>query len=88
MRGRLISGFFMLQIRNRRVDDLVSRLAALRGRTKTEIVLAALERELALAEQETALEGRLRPLQEFFASHPKTGLAADKAFFDDLYEDT
>jgi hypothetical protein len=48
----------------------------------------ALEREWALAQQETDLEARLKPLQDFVASHPKSGLAADKAFFDSLYDDS
>jgi antitoxin VapB len=74
----------MLQIRNRRVDELVSRFATLKGRSKTEIVLGALEREWALVQQEADLEARLKPLQDFVASHPKTGLVADKAFFDSL----
>jgi antitoxin VapB len=77
----------MLNIRNPRVDELVNRLATLRGRSKTEIVLAALEREWALAQQEAQLEDRLKPLQDFVSAHPKTGLAADKAFFDSLYDE-
>ncbi|HXT08310.1 MAG TPA: transcription factor [Roseiarcus sp.] len=55
---------------------------------KAEIVLDALEREWARVEHETSLEDRLRPLQDFVAAHPKTGLAADKAFFDDLSSDS
>jgi antitoxin VapB len=77
----------MLQIRNRRIDELVNRLATLRRVSKTEIVLDALEREWARVENETSLEERLRPLQDFVASHPKTGLVADKAFFDKLSGD-
>ena len=77
----------MLQIRNRRVDELVNRLASLRGGSKTEIVLDALEREWARVGQDSALEERLRPLQDFVASHAKTGLDADKAFFDELSGD-
>ena len=77
----------MLQIRNRRVDELVNRLASLRGASKTEIVLEALEREWARLEHESTMEERLRPLQDFVAAHPKTGQAADKAFFDELSGD-
>jgi antitoxin VapB len=77
----------MLQIRNNRVDELATRLATLRGRSKTEIVLDALEREWERLQKETTLEERLRPLQDFVASHPKTGDLADKAFFDDLSEE-
>ena len=77
----------MLQIRNPRAEELANRLAALKGRSKTEIVLDALEREWALAQEQADLEARLKPLQDFVASHPKTGLAADKAFFDGLYDE-
>jgi antitoxin VapB len=78
----------MLRLRNRRIDKLVSRLATLRGRSKTDIVLDALERKWARAQQESSLEERLRPLQDFVAAHQKSGLAADKAFFDDLSGDS
>jgi hypothetical protein len=79
---------FMLQIRNPRVDELATRIAALRGRNKTEVVLDALEREWERLQKETSLEERLRPLQDYITSHPKTGHSADKAFFDDLSDET
>ena len=77
----------MLQIRNRRVVELTAKLAAIRHSTKTDAVLTALENELARIEGEKALAERLKPLQERIAAIPRTGLEADKDFFDDLTGD-
>ena len=77
----------MLQIRNRRVVDLAAKLAAIRHSTKTDAVLSALENELARIEGETSLAERLKPLQDRIASVPRTGLEADKDFYDDLSGD-
>lgn len=72
----------MLQIRHPRVAELAERLATLQHSTKTEAVLRALENEYARLEQTKPLSERLRPLQERIAALPKSGLTADKAFFD------
>ncbi len=77
----------VLQIWNRRVIDLAAELAAARRITKTEAVLRALENELARIEGEKSLAERLKPLQERIAARPRTGLEADKDFFDDLSGD-
>ena len=77
----------MLQIRNRRVVDLAAKLAAIRHSTKTDAVLSALENELARIEGEKSLAERLKPLQERIATVPRTGLEADKDFYDDLSGD-
>jgi antitoxin VapB len=77
----------MLQIRNRRVVDLAAKLATIRHSTKTDAVLSALENELARIEGEKSLAERLKPLQERIASVPRTGLEADKDFYDDLSGD-
>jgi antitoxin VapB len=74
----------VLQIRNERVVQLAAKLAAIRGSTKTEAVLRALENELARIESEKTLTERLRPIQDRIASRAATGLEADKAFFDEL----
>ena len=74
----------MLQIRNRRVVDLAAKLAAIRHSTKTDAVLSALENELARIEGEKSLAERLKPLQERIAAVPRTGLEADKDFYDRL----
>ena len=77
----------MLQIRNRRVVELAAKLAAARRSTKTDAVLTALENELARIEGEKSLAERLKPLQERIAAVPRTGLKADKDFYDDLSGD-
>jgi len=77
----------MLQIRNRRVVELAAKLAAVRHSTKTEAVLHALENEFARIEDEKSLAERLKPLRERLAAVPRTGLKADKDFYDDLSGD-
>jgi antitoxin VapB len=77
----------ILQIRNRRVSELATRVAFLRQSTKTDAVLAALEHELDRLEAGMSLAERLKPLQARFAARPPTGLKADKAFYDDLSGD-
>ncbi|RBP13892.1 antitoxin VapB [Roseiarcus fermentans] len=76
-----------LQIRNQRVADLATKLAALRKTSKTDAVRRALENEIARSESEAPLAERLRPLLERIARRPPTGLEADKAFSDDLSGD-
>ena len=77
----------MLQIRNRRVVELAAKLAAVRRGTKTEAVLHALENEFARIEGKKTLAERLKPLRERIAAVPRTGLKADKEFYDDLSGD-
>ncbi len=77
----------MLQIRNRRVVELAAKLAAVRRSTKTDAVLSALENELARVEGAKSLAERLKPLQDRIAAVPRTGLEADKDFYDDLSGD-
>ena len=78
----------MLQIRNPRVVALAAKLAAVRRTTKTEAVLRALENELARIEGEKSLTERLKPLRDRIAAVPRTGLEADKDFYDDLSGDS
>ena len=85
----------MLQIRNRRVVELAAKLAAARRSTKTDAVLHALENEFARIEREKVaaepvktLAERLKPLQDRIAAVPRTGLEADKDFYDDLSGDS
>ena len=67
-------------------DKAVRRLAKLKGKTLTETIREAVE--FALAEQTrekklTFLE-RIKPIQDRIAARGKTGLEADKAFYDEL----
>lgn len=77
-----------LNIRSEEVNRLADKLASLVRVSKTEAVRMALANELERREQSLAefLE-RIRPIQDKLASYPKTGLEADKAFYDSLYDD-
>jgi antitoxin VapB len=77
-----------LQIRNRRVVELAAKLAAVRGSTKTDAVQSALEHELARIEGEKAEAEPVKTLAERIAAVPRTGLEADKDFYDDLSGDS
>lgn len=76
-----------LSIRDKETDAAVRRLAALKNKGLTETIREAVENELRRIEQETPLMERIRALQAEFAKYPKTGLEADKAFFDELSGD-
>jgi antitoxin VapB len=76
-----------LNIRSREVDELAARLAKHLGTTKTEAVRRALAHELERTEPRQSLAERIRPIQERIAAWPKSGLQADKAFYDSLYEE-
>lgn len=73
-----------LNIRSEEVNGLADKLASLLGVSKTEAVRIALTNELELREERPSLQERLRPIQDVFAAYPKTGLHADKAFFDEM----
>jgi antitoxin VapB len=76
-----------LNIRSEEVNKLAEKLAARKHLNKTAAVKLALENELRRADEAIPLWERLRPLREKIAAYPDTGLAADKAFFDDLAGD-
>ena len=73
-------------IKDPATDRAVRKLAKRRGVTLTEAIRTAVLKDLAgdLSGDEDA---ELKRLQEKFASYPSTGLKADKAFYDSLYED-
>lgn len=73
-----------LNIRSGEVNRLAERLAARKRLTKTDAVKLALENELRRLDEAVPLRERLRVLQERVSKRPVTGLAADKAFNDDL----
>ncbi len=75
-------------IRDPRTDRAVRELAARKGVSMTEAVRGAVEGELSkLAEDKRPMLERIRDIQERVAAYPKTGLKADKAFFDWLSGD-
>jgi antitoxin VapB len=73
-----------LNIRNDEVNRLAERLAARKRLNKTDAVKLALENELRRLDEALPLKERLRALQERVRKRPATGLAADKAFYDEL----
>jgi antitoxin VapB len=77
-----------LNIRSEFVNQLAETLAARMATTKTEAVAQALRNELQRLDQATPLRERLRPIQNRVLARPATGLAADKAFYDALSDDT
>ena len=76
-----------LHIRDEEATRLVRELAAATGQTLTDAVKSAARNELDRhGKQPTRLE-RLRAIQDEIASWPKTGLKADKAFYDSLNDE-
>ena len=80
-----------LYIKDAETNELAHQLARRRGLSKTAAVNLALRHELERDAPDSAAQ---RPvvdiLEEFWRSHPlgePTGLEADKAFYDSLYED-
>ena len=76
-----------LHIRDEETDRLVRRLAQRRGIPLTEAVKTAVRNELAKDADDQSLWVRVQPILDRVASWPPTGLAADKAFYDSLYDE-
>jgi antitoxin VapB len=77
-------------VRDPATDEVVRRLAKLKGKTLTATILEAVENEYRreCEVRELSLWERLRPLHEWVRAHSKgPGLPADKPFFDELSGD-
>lgn len=74
-------------IKDKATDEAVRRLAKFKNTSLTEAIREAVVHEYERARQEAPLHERLARVFEEYRSYPKTGLAADKAFFDDLSGD-
>lgn len=74
-----------LHIRDRETDRLARELAHLRGSGITEAVRSALEEKLSSERRKLPLLERIKDITDEIAAAPKTGLRADKAFFDDMW---
>ncbi len=80
-------------IRDPETDATVRKLARKTGLTMTAAVRLAADEKLARIEQieeqvdKRPFRERIRDIQERVAARGKTGLKADKAFYDSLYED-
>ena len=77
-----------LYVKDQEVDRLAERLSTLRKVSKTEAVRQALSHELARAENEpTLVEKAVAMTRALNTKYAPTGLKADKAFIDSLYEE-
>lgn len=72
-------------VRDPKTDGLVRRLAAKKGVGITDAIRLAVENELEREEQKLSLWERTADIRARIASHPDTGLKADKAFFDEMW---
>ena len=73
-------------VRDPATDKAVRKLAKLKGITLTEAIRSAVEAELE-REKSDVNEKAIDAIIAKVASWPDTGLKADKAFYDSLYED-
>jgi antitoxin VapB len=71
-------------VRDPKTDSLVRKLAQRKGVGITDAIREAVERELEREEQGLSLWERSTDIRAEIASWPRTGLKADKAFFDSL----
>ena len=76
-----------LNIRSEEVNQLAETLASRAGVSKTEAVRIALENEIARRSRRAPLAERLKPLLDKMDAVPRTGLEADKAFYDSLNDE-
>ena len=76
-----------MNIRNEEVNELATLLAERTRSTKTEAVRQALRHELERLDKPASLWERLKPLRDRVQSYPRSGLEADKAFYDELSGD-
>jgi len=74
-------------IKDPETDRIIRALAKLKRKPIVDSIREACEAELARERGKIPLWERLQPLVERIARAPKTGLKADKAFFDELWGD-
>jgi antitoxin VapB len=66
-------------------DAKVRELAKLEGKSLTETVRDAVDAQLKAKLEKVPLGERLDALTREFAKYPRTGLKADKAWFDEMW---
>jgi antitoxin VapB len=74
-------------VRDPETDRLARELARLQGNGITGAVRSALEAKLAEERRKVPLLERIKDITDEIAAAPKTGLKADKAFFDWLSDE-
>lgn len=72
-------------IRDPETDRLARELARLQRGGITEAVRSALESKLAEERRKVPLMEQIKDLTDKIAAAPKTGLKADKAYFDEMW---
>jgi len=72
-------------VRDGATDQIVRELAKLKGKTISETIREAAENELRREQEKVPLGERLDALTREFAKYPRTGLKADKAWFDEMW---
>jgi antitoxin VapB len=84
-----MSGQMAVYIRDKQTEKAVRDLAAVKGVSMTEAVRNAAEAELkrVVGDRKKRLEAVVAEIQARLAEYPKTGLKADKAFYDWLSGD-
>lgn len=75
-----------LYVKDPQVDALADELTALKGSTKTEAVREALRNEIARTKAEPDLVEQTLAFTRRLRAKAGSGLPADKAFIDSLYE--
>ncbi|MEH3103141.1 MAG: type II toxin-antitoxin system VapB family antitoxin [Sphingomonas phyllosphaerae] len=76
-----------LYIKDEEANVLAARLAERRGISKTMAVKLALQHELARDDVHVPLRERLAAWRKTLPSGKRTGLSADKAFYDSLSDE-
>jgi antitoxin VapB len=68
-------------------DKAVRKLAKLKGKTLTDTIREAVEKEYQSSKATQSIAEKLDALADRFSGAPRSGLQADKAFFDELSGD-
>lgn len=80
-------------VRDAETDRVVRELARRRGATLTATIRAAVEKELEIerageaSRDQRSVRDKIKEIQDRIAARGLTGMKADKAFYDSLYED-
>jgi antitoxin VapB len=72
-------------IRDPETDRLARELAQIQGEGITEAVKSALQAKLVDERRKIPLMERIKDITDEIAAAPKTGLKADKAYFDEMW---
>lgn len=76
-----------IYVKDPKTDKAVRKLAKMRGTTLTEAIRSAVTKALEDEKNSEVDDAAVDAIIAEIASWPKTGLKADKEFYDNLYED-